>query len=188
MTVEIGPSTALIIVDVQKAFEDPELGHRDNPDAEANIGALVEAWQQAGRPIVRVAQTEDDEESSFAPGTPGHAFKPVVASLNPSLDLRKEVHSAFRGDPDLHGWLQEHGIDQLAICGIQTNRCCESTARDAADLGYDVLFVPDAMHTFDKKDADGVTFTAESLSAGTAATLHGYFATVTTTRDLLGDS
>jgi hypothetical protein len=33
-----------------------------------------------------------------------------------------------------------------------------------------------------------VTFTAESLSAGTAATLHGYFATVTTTRDLLGDS
>ncbi|HEY2793332.1 MAG TPA: isochorismatase family protein [Micromonosporaceae bacterium] len=186
MTVEIGPNTALVIVDVQKAFEDPEMGRRDNPDAEANIGALAEAWQSAGRPIVRVAQTEED--GSFAAGAPGHAFKPVVAGITPTLDLRKEVHSAFRGDPDLHGWLQQHGIEQLAICGIQTNRCCESTARDAADLGYDVLFVPDAMHTFDKRDAAGVTFTAESLSAGTAATLHGYFATVTTTRDLLGDS
>jgi nicotinamidase-related amidase len=188
MTVEIGPTTALIIIDVQKAFEDPDLGRRDNPDAEANIGALVAAWQEHGRPIVRVAQTENDGESSFAPGTPGHAFKPVVASLEPSLDLRKEVHSAFRGDPDLNAWLQDNGIEQLAICGIQTNRCCESTARDAADLGYDVLFVPDAMHTFDKRNSDGVIFTAESLSAGTAATLHDYFATVTTTRELLGDS
>ncbi len=185
MTVEIGPATALIIIDVQKAFEDPDLGARDNPDAEANIGALAAAWAAAGRPIVRVAQTEHDEDSGFLEGSPGHAFKPVVADLTPSLDLRKEVHSAFRGTPDLHAWLQENGVEQLAICGIQTNRCCESTARDGADLGYDVLFVPDAMHTFDKVDADGVTFTAAQLSAATAATLHDYFATVVTTKDLV---
>ena len=182
MTVEISPGAALIIIDVQKAFEDPELGRRDNPDAEANIGALVSAWRQAGRPIVRVAQTEDD--GNFASGTAGHAFKPVVASLDPSLDVAKEVHSAFRGTPDLNEWLRANGVEQIAICGIQTNRCCESTARDGADLGYDVLFVPDAMHTFDKANAEGVTFAAEQLSAATAATLHDYFATVVTTADL----
>jgi nicotinamidase-related amidase len=185
MTVQIGPDTALIIIDVQKAFEDPALGERDNPDAEANIGALVAAWQAAGRPIVRVAQTEDDPDSGFLDGSPGHAFKSVVADLTPALDLRKEVHSAFRGSPDLHVWLRERGVEQVAICGIQTNRCCESTARDAADLGYDVLFVPDAMHTFDKIDAAGTTFTAAQLSAATAATLHDYFATVVATADLI---
>lgn len=186
MTVEIGPQTALIVIDVQREFDDPSHGRRDNPDAEANIGALVAAWQHAGRPIVRVAQTEPDSEGGFAPDSPSHAFKPVVADLTPALDLRKEVHSAFHGEPDLHGWLRERGIEQIAICGIQTNRCCESTARVGCDLGYDVLFVPDAMHTFDKTDAAGVTFTAEHLSAATAASLHGYFATVVTTRDLVG--
>jgi nicotinamidase-related amidase len=186
MTVEIGPQTALIVIDVQREFDDPSHGRRDNPDAEANIGALVAAWQAADRPIVRVAQTEPDSDGGFAPGTPGHAFKPVVAGIEPALDLRKEVHSAFHGSPDLDAWLRERGIEQIAICGIQTNRCCESTARVGCDLGYDVLFVPDAMHTFDKVDANGVTFTAEQLSSATAASLHDYFATVVTTADLTG--
>jgi nicotinamidase-related amidase len=184
MTVEIGPQTALIVIDVQREFDEPSYGHRDNPDAEANIGALVAAWQQAGRPIVRVAQTEPGSDGGFAPEAPGHAFKPVVASITPTLDLRKEVHSAFHGDPDLDAWLREQGIEQIAICGIQTNRCCESTARVGCDLGYDVLFVLDATHTFDKADANGVMFTAEQLAAGTAASLHDYFATVVGTKDL----
>ena len=47
-----------------------------------------------------------------------------------------------------------------------------------------MLFVPDAMHTFDKVDAAGTAFTAEELAAATAASLHGYFATVVTTKDL----
>lgn len=186
MTVDIGEHTALIIIDVQKAFDNPALGRRDNPDAEANIGALVAAWQANGRPMVRVAHTDDDPSSAFAEGAPGHAFKPVVADLEPTLDMRKDVHSAFHGTPDLHGWLLEQGIDQFVICGIQTNRCCESTARDGGDLGYDVIFVPDAMHTFDKIGPDGVPYAAEQLGAATAATLHGYFATVTTTKELLG--
>jgi nicotinamidase-related amidase len=184
MTVEIGPQTALIVIDVQREFDEPSHGRRDNPDAEANIGALVAAWQQAGRPIVRVAQTESDSDGGFAPGAPGHAFKPVVADITPALDLRKEVHSAFHGEPDLDAWLRERGIEQIAVCGIQTNRCCESTARVGCDLGYDVLFVSDAMYTFDKVDAAGAHFTAEQLSAATAASLHDYFATVVTTKDL----
>jgi nicotinamidase-related amidase len=188
MTVEIGPDTALIVIDVQRAFEDPDNGRRDNPAAEANIASLVGAWQAAGRPIVRVAQTEPGSGGGFDPTSPGHAFKPVVADVEPALDLRKGVHSAFHGQPDLDAWLRERGISQIAICGIQTNRCCESTARVGCDLGYDVLFAVDAMHTFDKTDASGVTFTAEQLAAATAATLHDYFATVVTTRQLVGDS
>jgi nicotinamidase-related amidase len=187
MTVELQPTAALVVIDVQKAFDNPALGRRDNPDAEANVGKLVAAWQDAGRPIVRVRHTDYDG-GPFAPDAPEHEFKPVVADLAPELDVEKEVHSAFHGAPDLHGWLSGQGISQIVICGIQTNRCCESTARVGGDLGYDVVFPVDAMHTFDKKGPDGTIFSAEHLAAATAATLHNYFATVVTTADLVGDS
>jgi nicotinamidase-related amidase len=186
MTLEISPNAALIVIDVQREFDDPSHGRRDNPDAEDNIGRLVAAWQDADRLVIRVAQTEQD--GGFAPHAPGHAFKPVIADIVPSLDVRKEVHSAFHGVPDLDVWLRNNEVEQIVICGIQTNRCCESTARVGADLGYDVLFAIDATHTFDKHGPDGRAYTAEQLSAATGATLHGYFATVVRTADLLGDS
>ena len=66
------------------------------------------------------------------------------------------------------------------ITGIQTNRCCETTARFAGDLGYDVLFALDATHTFDEDD-----LTADQIAAVTAVNLHGHFATVVTTGALV---
>lgn len=185
MTTQIAPDAALIVIDVQREFENPIFGRRDNPEAEQNIAALAKAWAAAGRPIVRVRQSEQDSSGPFKPGTPGHEFKPEAAAIEPALDVTKEVHSAFHGTPDLHSWLAERGIEQVAICGIQTNRCCESTARVAADLAYDVIFVIDAMHTFDKAGPDGVVLPAEQLATATATSLHGYFATVVRAADLL---
>ena len=43
-------------------------------------------------------------------------------------------------------WLRDQGIGSIAICGIQTNVCCETTARMGSDLGYDVLFITDATY------------------------------------------
>jgi ureidoacrylate peracid hydrolase len=39
--------------------------------------------------------------------------------------------------------LQERGIDTLIITGTATNVCCESTARDAMQMNYKVIFVSD---------------------------------------------
>lgn len=40
------------------------------------------------------------------------------------------------------------GIDTLVVGGVVTNRCVETTARDATDLGYQVVMVDDATATF----------------------------------------
>ena len=172
--------TALILIDVQQGFDDPAWGPRSNPAAEANIGRLVEAWTANGWPIVRVRHASSKPGSPLAADQPGHAYKPVVADLTPALEIVKSVHTAFLGTPDLHEWLTRSGIRQVVITGIQTNRCCETTARWAGDLGYDVIFALDATFTFDEK-----SLTADQISASTAASLDGHFGQVVSTDEVL---
>jgi nicotinamidase-related amidase len=185
MTITLDRKAVLLLIDIQQGFADPFWGKRNNPDAEANIGALVSVWTTTGRPIVRVRHASTEPGSPLRPEAPGHAYQPVVAELTPDLEIVKGVNSAFLGTPDVGEWLNTRRLRQLVITGIQTNMCCETTARFAGNLGYDVLFAIDATHTFDRTGPDGVTLTADLLTAATATNLHGEFARVIRTADLL---
>ncbi|MYW03284.1 isochorismatase family protein [Streptomyces sp. SID3343] len=182
----VAGDAVLIVIDVQKGFDDAEFwGKRNNPDAEANIAALVAAWERTGRPVVLVRHDSTDP-SPLHPDTPGNDFKDVVAEVEPDLLVTKHVNSAFYGTPDLHAWLTARGANQLVIVGIQTNMCNETTARMAGNLGYDVLFAIDAMHTFELAGPDGDVMTADELTRATVTTLHGgRFARIVHTADLL---
>lgn len=178
--------TALVVVDVQQGFDDPGLGPRDNPDCDRNVAALVAAAQRRGDTIVLVRHDSAEPGSPLRPDRPGNAFKPLLDGVEADLLVRKQVHSAFHGDVDLHAWLQARGIEELVICGIQTNMCCETTARLAGNLGYSVRFVLDATHTFDEPAPfGGETVPAALLSRTTAATLDGNFAEVVLTASLI---
>jgi nicotinamidase-related amidase len=182
-------SPVLIVVDVQRGFDDAEYwGPRDNPACEANIGRLLEQWQAAGDPVVLVRHDSGaaDEGSPLTPGQEGNDFKDVVAGVAPDLLVAKSTNSAFYGTPDLQAWLQERGAEEVVICGITTNHCCETTARMAGNLGYDVRFVLDATHTFDRRAPDGEVIPAATLARMTATNLDEEFATVVTTDAVLG--
>ncbi|HEU0180995.1 MAG TPA: cysteine hydrolase family protein [Agromyces mariniharenae] len=184
---DIADDAALLVIDVQRGFDDPGWGPRDNPDAEANIGRLVAAWTEAGRPIVLVRHDSEEEGSPLAPGTPGNALKDVVADAAHELLVSKEVNSAFHGTPDLDAWLRARGIRQLVVCGIQTNMCVETTARVGGNLGYDVIVPLDATHTFDLEGPGGLRLTASELARATAVNLDGgEFAHVVSTDDVVG--
>lgn len=181
---EPGP-TALVVVDVQQGFDDPSWGRRNNPDADANIARLVRAFADAGRPVIYVRHDSDEPDSPLHPDRPGNRLKPYLRA-EPDLVVTKRVNSSFHGTPDLHAWLTEHAIRSFALVGITTNHCCETTARVGGNLGYDVSFVLDATHTFDRTGPDGHTLTADQLAQSTATNLHDEFATVTTTSAVLG--
>ncbi|MEM6294997.1 MAG: cysteine hydrolase family protein [Myxococcota bacterium] len=177
---------ALLLVDVQVGFSDTDhWGPRNNPGAEANIRALLEDWRHRDAPVVLVQHDSVEPNSPLRPGQPGNALQPWVEGPA-ALHVRKTVNSAFIGTPDLDAWLRAQPIDAVAICGITTNHCCETTARMAANLGYRVRFVLDATYTHDRIGPDGDVHRAEAVARMTAANLHGEFAHVVRTADVLG--
>jgi nicotinamidase-related amidase len=178
---------ALMVVDVQRGFDDPVWGRRDNPGCERNVATLIDRWRERGRPLVFVRHDSQEPGSPLAPGSPGNAFKDVITG-EPDLLVSKSVNSCFHGEPSLQEWLDERGIGTLYICGITTNHCCETTARIAGNLGYDVRFVLDATHTFDRASPAGDVIPAEQLARVTATNLHGEFATVVDTARALADA
>jgi nicotinamidase-related amidase len=175
---------ALLVIDVQRGLDDPRWGRRDNPDCEANIAALIGEWRRQRRTIVFVRHDSREEGSPLVPGTDGNAFKEVLTGT-PDLLVVKHVNSAFYGEPDLDEWLRRRDLGSLAICGITTNQCCETTARMAGNLGYDVLFASDATHSFDRESLDGSIVSAEELHRATDTNLQGEFAKVVQTSDLI---
>ncbi|MHB1575266.1 MAG: cysteine hydrolase family protein [Candidatus Dormibacteria bacterium] len=181
---EIGRPSALIVIDVQRGFDDPTFGERNNRACEANVGRLIEAYRRASQAVVFVRHDSVEAGSPLAPGSPGNSFKEVVSG-DPDLLIRKRVHSAFYGQPDLDAWLQKRGIRSLTICGITTDHCCDTTARMAGDLGYHTLFALDATHTFDRRVGALQMVPADQVSFVAAASLHDEFATVVTTEQVV---
>jgi nicotinamidase-related amidase len=175
---------ALIIVDVQVGFDDPKWGRRNNPQCEQNIAALVEAWEASGQPIVIIRHDSNEPDSPLRPAVAGNALKDFLRDRG-DVVISKVVHSSFHGDPDLAGWLRERDIAEVAICGLTTNHCCETTARVACDLGFAVTFITDATATFDRTSPTGKVIAAEELVEVTATNLAQEFGEVTATADVL---
>lgn len=178
--------TALVVIDVQRGFDDPSQPPRNNPAAETNIKALLDAWAAARQPVVLVRHESSDPSSPLAKGAPGVEFKAELDGVDAAVVITKNVHSAFHGTPDLHEWLQHRGISRLVLAGIMTNWCVETTARVGGNLGYEVTVALDATHTFDGTGHDGTVLTADELARATAVNLHaGGFATVSSTAEVL---
>jgi nicotinamidase-related amidase len=170
---------------VQQGFDNPKWGHRNNPHAEENIFSLLQVWRKHNRPIIHVQHCSTDADSPLRPELPGNEFKELVKPLNGEKIVQKNVHSAFIGT-DLEEHLAEKGITTLVIVGLTTNHCVSTTTRMAGNLGFNVFLVSDATATFDRKGPDGTIHRAENIHTISLANLHEEFATVVTTKDLLG--
>ena len=175
---------ALVVVDAQQGFDEPQWGKRNNLDCDANIAALVQDWSARDRPLVYVRHDSEEPDSPLRTGSEGNRLKDYLTP-EPDLLVTKSVNSAFLGAPDLDGWLRGRDLEGIVVCGITTNHCCETTARMGGNLGHRVLFALDATHTFDRVGPDGGLVTADELMRVTAANLHEEFALVVHTADLL---
>jgi nicotinamidase-related amidase len=177
-------SAALLIIDVQRGMDDPRWGARNNPQAEHRIADLLAAWRDSGRPVIHVRHASLEPKSPLREDTSGHAFKVEAQPMDGEPVFRKHVNSAFIGT-DLEGYLRANGIDTLVMAGITTDHCVSTTARMAGNLGFTVTVVEDATATFERTGPDGVHYSADLMHRVSLASLHGEFATVRSTDDVL---
>ncbi len=177
---------ALIVVDVQKGFDDPKWGKRNNPQAEANIAKLLEAWRRSGRPVIHIQHCSKEPGSPFRSGSPGNAIKDIVKPTQGEPTIQKNVNSAFIGT-DLESRLRKQRITKLVIVGLTTDHCVSTTARMAGNLGFETIVVSDATATFDRTGPNGKKHKAEDIHEVNLVSLHQEFATVVDTQGLVDE-
>src|SRR3546814_943763 len=109
----------LLPIDVQRAFDDPSWGRRNNPAMEAQGLRLLAAWRGAGRPVIHVKHNSALPNSTLRPGQPGNAFKPGFEPLAGEALIEKTVNAAFIGTA-LEGALRARGLEQIVAFGIRS--------------------------------------------------------------------
>jgi nicotinamidase-related amidase len=174
----------LIIIDMQKGMATAAAGPRNNPNAERNIAALLNAWRKANATVVHVRHISRTVGSLFWPGQAGVEFQEALAPLTSEHVVEKNVPDALINS-GLERWLRVRGISKLVIVGVSTNNSVEATARTAGNLGFDVQVVSDATFAFDKVDFSGTHRTGDEIHAMALANLAGEYASITSTERLL---
>lgn len=170
--------TAHLVVDLQNGFVEPG-AFAEVTEARTlmpNVNRISAAVRRAGGLNIFIRFLVDLEEplywrsfygrmqphildafsSAFRRGAPGHALSPELEVTAADLLVDKTRFSAFTpGTCDLQEILSSRGIEVLIVTGTMTNCCCESTVRDAMQLGYGVLFAQDgaAAHDDDTHNA-----------------------------------
>lgn len=143
-----GTRTALLVIDAQESFRQrtDDWAATANPQVLDNIAWLVEHARSTGDLIVWITHAEPGTDGVFDPAL---GFVRVVSEFEPfdeDIQITKTSVNSFT-TTNLQQQLMLHGIRRVAICGIRTEQCCETTARVASDLGFTVDFITDATTT-----------------------------------------
>lgn len=165
----------LLVIDVQKVFDLPEWGPRNNPQAESRVAELLACWRERSAPIVHVRHRSASADGRFRGEL--FEFKPEAPPLEGESVIEKSVNSAFIGT-DLESQLRKAGARELVIVGLTTDHCCSTTARMAGNLGFATYVVADAMATFARRAPDGDLIDAQTMHRTALASLMDEFATI----------
>ena len=152
------PSTALVVVDVQRDFlARPGL----TPSAEhlvARVAELVAAFRARGLPVLHVQTRTRADGADRMPhwrefgltacveGTPGAEAPGGVGPHDGELLVTKQHYRGF-GDPVVAPWLRARGVDRVVVCGLYTHACVRETVLDAYEAGFEVWVATDAVAT-----------------------------------------
>lgn len=183
--------TALVVVDVQNDFADPN-GSLYVREGEAVVpvanGQIAEA-EETGALIVYTQDWHPESTPHFEKDGglwPVHCVHDTWGAMfHPDLQVLGDVvrkgtrgedgYSAFSvRDPltgetaptILPGMLAERGVERIVICGLATDFCVVETVTDARELGYPVVVLRDGIRAVDRKAGSGKRAVDMMIHAG----------------------
>jgi len=148
-------TTALVLIDLQRGVVARSTAPHSAHDVVARAAQIAERFRQLEAPVilVRVEFSPDGgdmlRQQVDAPNPPAERpanWSEIVPELGPregDLMVTKRQWGAFYGT-DLEMQLRRRGVRTIVLGGIATNFGVESTARDAWERGYEIVFVEDA--------------------------------------------
>lgn len=160
-------STALLVIDVQSGMFDETPPIYQGAELLAKIASLIDRARQVQAPVIYIQHCGD---GNLAPQHPGWAVHPSIAPTPDEICIHKHHPDSFQ-DTGLQASLQQLGVKNLVIAGIQTEYCVDTTCRRAYSLGYPVTLVQDAHSTWDTE-----ALSAAQIIAHHNLTLGGWFA------------
>jgi nicotinamidase-related amidase len=170
--------SALLVIDAQDSFKaTPRWDRRNNLDFERNVGALIDAYRTAKLPVMFFLHTDPDPY--FEPDSPYLKLMDFIERRPDEPLILKNTRNCFTST-GLGALLLDRGVRRIAITGIQTEQCCETTARVGADLGYAVDFVTEGTMTFPIRnlDAPDEELGTDAIRERTEYALRGRFARI----------
>jgi nicotinamidase-related amidase len=179
--------SALVVIDVQQGVNllqhwGGRTGRRNNPAAEQNIAAVLEAWRQRELPVYFTAHDSLEaasplklrlETGRFIKGLEPRADEPVIA---------KSANSAFVGT-GLEVALRRRRIHRLLFVGFFTNFCVETSVRMANNMGFDTYLAHDTCATCNRIGLNGEDYDPELVHALSVASMNREFCTAISTAD-----
>ncbi|GAK08504.1 isochorismatase family protein [Geomicrobium sp. JCM 19038] len=175
----IGNNVALVLVDFQKAFEEPSWGEFSTPKAVFKASELLHYFRDQGGLVIHIQHTRTDPVSLFYKGSLTHSFMEPVLPVEDEMIIQKDVNSSFIGT-NLESVLKEHGVLEVIIAGFTTQHCVSTTVRMSGNLGFKTTLVSDAT------SASAIApYDAQTIHEVTLATLRDEFADIVTTEELL---
>ena len=183
--------TALVVVDLQNDFADPD-GSLYVRDADAVIDVAnqeIEAAQAAGALVVYTQDWHPADTPHFAKdggtwpvhcvaGTWGAEFHPRLTVAGRAVQKGTGGEDGYSGftmihptsgetyATELHDLLQEHEIERVVVVGLATDYCVKETALDAIRLGYETLVLVDGVRPVELEPGDGRRAVDAMASAG----------------------
>jgi nicotinamidase-related amidase len=130
-------NTALLIIDVQQSLVDEGIWEFERIIARLNM--LSAKARKERVPVILIRDTRIEPDGSFHPG---------LDRVSSDVEIVKRFCDSFQ-ETDLGEVLKSKNIGKLVIGGLQSDFCVDTTCRQAATLGYDVLLVADAHSTLD---------------------------------------
>lgn len=175
------PKRALVLIDIQNDYFPGGKWTLNGIDTVAdNAAKLLDAARKAGDLVVHVRHEFPSADAPFfTPASPGAEIHAKVRNLGGEPVILKHHVNSFR-ETDLKAILDEHGVDELVICGAMSHMCVDAGTRAASDLGYKCVVVHDACATRDQ-EFSGVVVPAAQVHAAFMAALQFGYAKLTST-------
>ena len=176
---KINNNTALILVDVQKAFLDKDYPgfKRNNINAERVCGLILNKWRELNLPVIHIRHSSTNPDSKLHESKPGFLFNDHVIPLKSETVLTKKVNSGFIGT-NLSGILNDLNVTSLVFVGMTTNHCISTTVRMSGNLGYQTYLISDATAAYNTLGLNGEMIDCEIIYNTSLANLSEEFATI----------